>query len=352
MLFGSNKLVGLDIGTSSIKLVEVEATKKKITLTSFGFIPTPPGSITAGEINNPEALSEAIRKLVAQSKTKRRKACTSIWGTAVITKKISIPRIERNVLSEQLKWEAEQYIPFDINEINLEYHVLDEVRASPDQMNVLLVAAKRDFVMRYAEVVEAAGLECSVVDVSGFALANCFEVNYGKTPNQTLALLNIGAGMTNFVILENGEATFSRDIPVGGITYTNDIQKVMGVSLEEAESLKISAGTGQPVPQEVSDVLVQTNEVVAEEIRRSFDFYLATSSDASIHKIYVTGGGLGLPGLYEQLQSSLSLPIENLNPFINIDFNRRVFSEEYISQISPYASVGLGLALRQARDNA
>src|SRR5471030_1345819 len=124
MLFGSNKLVGLDIGTSSIKLVEVESTRGQIKLTSFAFIPTPQGSISGGEIVNPEALSEAIKHLISQTKTKRKKACTSIWGTAVITKKISIPRIEEQLLGAQLKWEAEQYIPFDINEINLEYQVL------------------------------------------------------------------------------------------------------------------------------------------------------------------------------------------------------------------------------------
>jgi len=350
MLFGSNKLVGLDIGTSSIKLVEVENNRGRVSLTSFAFVPTPAGSISGGEISNPEALSEAIRGLVAQTKTKRKKASTAIWGTAVITKKISIPKIEEKLLGEQLKWEAEQYIPFDINDINLEYQILRKGPTSADQMNVLLVAAKRDLVMRYAEVVESAGLDCSIIDVAGFALGNCLEVNYGQLTGQTVAVLNVGASFTNFVVVESGEVAFSRDINVGGATYTNDIQKVMGISLEEAESLKVSAGTGQPVPQEVTDILHQTNEAVGEEIRRSFDFYLATSNEMTISKIFVTGGGLGLPGLYAQIQTILSIPLENLNPFSQVEYNRRIFSDEYIGQISPYAAVGIGLALRQAKD--
>ncbi|MDZ4677828.1 MAG: type IV pilus assembly protein PilM [Oligoflexia bacterium] len=349
MLFGSKKVVGLDIGTSSIKLVEVEKSRQNITLTSFGFIPTPAGAIVGGEITNPDALTEAIRTLIQQTKTKRKKACTAVWGTAVITKKISMPRIEEHLLVEQLKWEAEQYIPFDVNESNLEFQVLHKSLAAPEQMNVLLVAAKRDLVFRYAEVIESAGLECSVIDVAGFALNNCFEANYGQMQGSVI-LLNIGAGMTDFVVVENGEVTFSRDIPVGGLTYTTDIQKTMGISLEEAESLKVSAGTGQPVPQEVTDTLSQTNEVVADEIKRSFDFFMASSSEVTIQKIYVTGGGLGLPGLFEHIQGVMNLPIENLNPFQQVQFDTRTFTNEYIAQISPYAAVGIGLAMREVKD--
>lgn len=349
MLFGSKKVIGLDIGTSSIKLVEVEKSKSSATLTAFGYVSTPPGAIVGGEIVAPEVLSDAIRSLVTQTKTGRKKAATAIWGTAVITKKISIPRIDEKLVGEQLKWEAEQYIPFDINESNLEYQVIHD-STSPEQMNVLLVAAKRDYVMRYAEVIEAAGLECSIIDVAGFALANCFEANYGRLEGQAVILLNIGAGTTDFVVMEHGEVTFSRDIPVGGLTYTTDISKAMGVSLEEAENLKISAGTGQPVPQEVTDVIGHTNEAVAEEIRRSYDFFLASSSDVKITRAYVTGGGLGIPGLFEVVQNTLGVTLESLNPFATVQYDSRVFNADYISQISPYACVGLGLALREAGD--
>jgi type IV pilus assembly protein PilM len=345
--FGSKKLLGLDIGVSSIKLVEVELSRNNVTLTSFGFIPTPEGAITGGEIVDPAAVAQAITSLASQTKTKIRKACTAMWGSAVITKKISIPKIEEKLLPDQLKWEAEQYIPFDIKDINLQYQVLRNIPPpNPEQMNVLLIGAKRDYVLRYAEVVETAGLECSIIDVAGFALANCFLVNYPDYRNKSVVVLNFGAGVTNFVVIEKSEATFSRDISVGGNTYTTDIQKTMNVSIQEAEGLKISASTGQAVPQEVTDVINQTNEVVAEEIRRSFDFFLATSAEASIERVFVTGGGMGVPGLFDQIKTILNLPLENFNPFINVRASRS-FTPEYLQQIAPYAGVGIGLAMRQ-----
>jgi type IV pilus assembly protein PilM len=350
MLFKSSKLVGLDIGTSSIKLVEVERTKKSITLKNFGFIATPPGAISGGEVVSVELLAEAIRTLLEQKKIKTKRACTGIWGMAVITKKITIPRIEESLLREQLKWEAEQYIPFDINEISLEYQVLRQNQSNPENMNVLLVAAKRDLVLRYAEVVEMAGLECAIVDVSGFALHNCFEANYGQMPETVNALLNIGAGVTNFVVIDKGEVVFSRDIPVGGSSYTNDIHKALGISLEEAESLKLSAGTGQAVPQEVSDILRQTNETVVEELHRSFDFYAATAGDALIQRAFVTGGGLGVPGLLDAFKAVIQIPVETINPFLKIGYDRKTLSPDFVAQIAPYASVGIGLAMRQGAE--
>lgn len=349
MLFGSNKLIGLDIGVSSIKLVEVDSSKTSVTLTAFGFVPTPAGSIVGGEITQPEALAQAVAQLLQQTQTKRKKACVSMWGTGVITKKISIPRIDENLLGEQLRWEAEQYLPFDIKEINLNYQYLKKNSPNPEQMSILLVAAKRDFVLRYAEVVETSGLECKVIDVAGFALANTFEFNYPDEKRNPCILLNVGAGMTNFVVMENGEVTFSRDIPVGGNTYTADIQRALNISIEEAENLKISAGTGQAVPNEVRETISQTNEVIGEELRRSFDFFLATSTDSSIHKVFATGGGLGAPGLFEQIHTSLDLPVEHINPFQRVRFSKN-FTSDYISQIAPYASVGIGLAMRRAKE--
>jgi len=345
--FGSKKLLGLDIGVSSIKLAEVEISRNGVTLISFGFTPTPEGSITGGEIVDPFSVASAVTSLVKQTRTKIKKACTAMWGSAVITKKISIPKIDEKLLPDQLKWEAEQYIPFDIKDINLQYQILRNIPPpNAEQMNVLLIGAKRDYVLRYAEVVETAGLECSIIDVAGFALANCFLVNYPDYEDKSIVVLNVGAGVTNFVVIEKSEATFSRDIAVGGNTYTSDIQRTMNVSLQEAEGLKVSASTGQAVPQEVTDAINQTNELVAEEIRRSFDFFLATSAEAHIEKIFVTGGGIGTPGLFEHIKNILNLPLENFNPFVNVRA-ARTFTQEYLHQIAPYAGVGIGLAMRQ-----
>ncbi len=347
MLFKSNKLVGLDIGTSTIKLVEVEGTGKKITLTAFGYVPTPQGAISNGNIVDTAALSVAIEQLLQQTGSKSKKAVVGVSGSSIITKKISIPRIDDQLLAEQLKWEAEQYIPFDINEINLGYHILANVPSPPEQMNILLVGAKRELVTKYAEVVEGAGLGCSIVDVTGFALANCYEANYGMNKGQTIGLLSMGAAFTQFVVLEYGEVTFCREILFGGGNYTQDIQKVMSISAEEAESMKISASQGQAVPQEVTDCIKQTNEAAAEEVRRILDFLMTTGTDINISKFYVTGGGFGVSGLTGQLSSVLGVEVEILNCFQNIRFDPAQFAADYVAQIGPYVAVGLGLAMRQ-----
>lgn len=345
MLFKPNRLIGLDIGTSTIKLVEVERKGRKFVLKNFGYVPTPPGSITNGNINDSASLSIAIEQLLQQTGTKSKKAAVGLSGSSVITKKISIPRIDESLLPDQLKWEAEQYIPFDVSEINLGYHILRNVPAPAEQMNILLVGAKRELVSKYVEVVEGAGLSCTVVDVSGFAMANCYEANYGVLTGEVVGLLSMGASFTQFVILEHGEVTFSREILFGGNNYTQEIQKAANVNIEEAEALKISASQGQPVPQEVSEAIKQTNEVAAEEVRRVLDFLMTTSTDIAITKFYATGGAMASPGLLESFKTVLSVPVETLNCFQTIKYDKS-FGDDYIQQIGPFVSTGVGLSMR------
>ena len=345
MLTKSNSLLGLDIGSSSIKVANLRQDKTGYVMSDFGMIETPADSITGGEIVQPIAVSEAVKGLVADCKIKMKSVATNIWGSAVIVKKITMPRMEVGLVAEQIKWEAEQYIPFDINEICLEYHVLRGVTQSSETMDVLLVAAKREFVLNYASAIKSSGLRCEVLDVSSFALANCFEYNYGRL-TESVALLNFGARVTNFVMMEQGEVVFCRDIPVGGINYSNDIHKELGVSVKEAESLKMSAVMGQAVPVEVSNVLKSTSDVIADEIQNSFDFYLATADHSGISKIYVSGGSARVPGLVDHISNTTKVGHELLNPFQKVRYDQKKFSEDYIAQIQPYAALAVGLALR------
>ncbi|MAF90998.1 MAG: type IV pilus assembly protein PilM [Bdellovibrionota bacterium] len=346
MLFGSTKVIGLDIGTSTIKLVELNVNRGTAEVISFGVAPTPQAAVMNGEILDSLPISETVTRILEQVKTKRKRVATGLWGTSVIVKRINVPQMDESLLQEQIKWEAEQYIPFDMSEVSIDFHLIPEHR-SQDVMEVLLVAAKNETVYRYAELVENSGLECSVVDVNGFALANCFEFNYGNSQKEVIGLLNVGAACTNFVVLENGHTSFVRDIPVGGGNYTADIQSHLGVSLDEAESLKISAGIGQEVPEEVFDVLTSSNELFLEELQRSIDFYQASSNAGEIKRFYITGGSIALPNLLESLQNGLNVPVEIMNPFKKIKYNDKKFNADYIAQISNFVSVPLGLALRK-----
>ena len=346
VFLNAKKVLGLDIGSGSIKFAELSATKSGFTLENFALAPTPPNSIAGGEILDTVALADAVRNLLAELKSKRNNIVTGIWGTAVIIKKVSLPKMEANLVAEQIKWEAEQYIPFDINDINMDYHIFKKKNPNPEIMDVLLVAAKKDFIFKFAEVVESAEKQCAILDVEAFALANCFFQNYGDSSNEIATILNVGSSFSNFVVIQSGEVLFCRDVPVGGASYTNEISRSMGVSFDEAEALKISASGGQETPAEIQTILTATHDGVSEEIRRTFDFYTATGAESAVQKVYVCGGGSRTPGLVESLGASLQLPVEHLNAFGNIGYAKK-FTPEYISQISAIAPVAMGLAMRK-----
>jgi type IV pilus assembly protein PilM len=348
MFFGSKKVLGLDIGSSTIKIAEMNVSRSGAELQAFGFAPTPVGAINAGEIANPSALSLAIATLIGEIKTKRKKVSIGMWGTSVIVKKITIPKIDRKLIADQIRWEAEQYIPFDVNDIALSHHVIENSSAM-ESLDVLLIAAQNSMVYQYSQTVKESKLELSILDVSGFALANAFEANYGVRPAETIALLNIGAGNTNFVVVHNGEVVFSRDMPVGGFNYTHEIQKDMGISATEAESLKLSAVAKGEVPPEVHTIIASSNEAMTEEIRNGFDFFAASTAGLTISRCYFSGGGSGMPGLMEKVAQMANLSTEKLNCFKKVTASRNL-NPSYLAQINPFAPIAMGLGLRKAGD--
>lgn len=346
MFFGQKKIIGLDIGSTSIKLAEVDVSRKGAVLQSFAMAPTPAQSVVGGDLLDAASIGETVAQLVQEVKTKRKSAATGLWGSAVIVKKISVPAMEESLLSEQIRWEVEQYIPFDINEVNIDYKVIGR-GGGAETMDILLVAARHDAVFRFAEAVSSSGLSCDVLDVNGFALANCFEKNYGIIEGQCLGLLNIGSSMTNFAVVESGEVVFCRDLPIGGANYTAEIQKGMSISMQEAESMKISSSLGQPVPEEVTALINQSHEAISEEIGNSIDFYLNASHGSPISQCFVTGGGAKISGLLGHMSRSLTIPCEIFDPFLNVQVNEKKISAQYLSEVRDFASVALGLGLRE-----
>lgn len=350
MLFKSKKVIGLDIGTSSIKLAEMDFSGKGAQLLSFGFAPTPPNSVSGGEIVDVSSVGMAIQSLINEVKSKRKSIATAMWGTAVIVKKITIPKMDKKLIKDQIRFEAEQYIPFDINNISLAHHILTG-SSSPDTMDILLIAAQNELVHQYTQVIEMGGLSCSILDVSGFALANAFELNYGKVPGEVIGILNFGAAITNFVVVQNGDVIFSRDIPVGGSNYTNEIHKMMGVTIPEAEALKLSAISRREVPDEVHSIISATNEAVTEEIRSSLDFLSATTNGLVLNRCFYTGGSSATSGLTETVSRVTGIYMESFNPFLKVKANPKKFSQDYLNQISSFAGVVTGLALRSVGDS-
>jgi type IV pilus assembly protein PilM len=344
MFFGAKKLLGLDIGSTSVKICELDVSRNRATLQSFMMVPLPTGTIGGGEIQDSSRVVSVIAKMTKDLKSKRKTAAIGLWGTSVFIKKISIPRVDPKLIKEQLKFEAEQHIPFDINNVSLSHHILPFI-SSPETIDILLIAAQNEVLRQYVNAAQAGGIDATVVDVSGFALANLFEFNYGKEPGTSYIILNIGSQVTNFVAIENGEVSFCRDVPVGGNTYNAELSKSFGLTYQEAESLKLSASKGQEVPEGVSQTIAQVNDQIIDEIRSTFDFLKVTNQGLKINKVFFTGGGSLTPGLIDGMSKALESPFEALNPYRKISSGKKL-NTSYMQQIAPFVSVVLGLGLR------
>ncbi len=350
--------LGLDIGSHSIKLVELKPSRgTSWKLNKFGLHKLPAESIVDGAIMNSSAIVEGIRDLLARHKIKGREVITSVSGHSVIIKKITLPSMSDEELVESIQWEAEQYIPFSINDVFLDTQVLSRAADDSGQMEVLLVAAKKDVVQEYTSVIVEAGLKPLIVDVSAFAIENCFDLNGDPSANETVALVNVGASLVNINILSNGMTAFTRDINMGGNQFTEEIQKQLNVSYEEAEALKLGGNistaqttTEAIVPQEVGSILRSTSESLAMEIQRSIDFFLATAAGVKLGRLILSGGTAKIASLTDALETALNVKVEISDPFRNVMFNPKEFDPDYIRDLAPMSAVAVGLATRRLGD--
>jgi len=352
-VFGRAKsLVGLDIGSSAVKAVELKQAGKGYKVTAFGAESVPPDSIVEGAIIDGAAVADAIRRLFDSSKIQTKDVVASLSGNAVIVKKITLPVMTDAELAESIYWEAEQYIPFDIQDVNLDYQILDPGDAANGKatMDVLLVAAKKEKIADYTGVIAQAGRTAVVVDVDAFALQNAFEVNYGIEAGKVVVLLNAGASATNINILQGDQSVFTRDISIGGNAYTEALQKELNLPFELADQLK----RGEPVDgmtfEDARPVLRAVTENVMLEIQKTFDFFKATAASDRIDRIVVSGGASRAEGFLEMLTERFEAPVELFDPFKNVAFDAKRFQVDAVDAIAPTAAVAVGLALRRAAD--
>jgi type IV pilus assembly protein PilM len=345
-------LVGVDIGSSAIKVAHLRETKKGVQLINFGWEPLPPQTIVDGNVMNSGAVVDALTNLWKSRRVKQREIALSISGHSVIIKKIPVPTMTPDELEEQIHWEAEQHIPFDINDVEIDYEVLTR-REDQGQMDILLVAAKKDDINEYTQVAREARLNPLVVDIDAFALQNAYEQNYGVDPNETVALLNVGASLTTINIIQGGVTMFTRDMASGGNGITEEIQKQLGVSFEEAEAYKTGGVGGQTtdvIPEEVHGIIRQVVESLAGEIQRSLDFYLATSAGGDVDRIFVVGGTARLRALVQAIEERARVPVDFLDPFKRVAVDERGVDVNLLRELSPQAAVCLGLGLRKDKE--
>jgi type IV pilus assembly protein PilM len=348
----SKLAVGLDIGSSSVKLVQLKEKKGGYQLVAFGSAPLPPEAIVDGALMNSSAIVQAIQELFAQQKVRVKDVAIGVRGHSVIIKKIALPRMTQEELDESIQWEAEQYIPFDVKDVNIDTQILTPEADAAGQMDVLLVAAKKDMINDYTSVCAEAGLTATVVDVDAFAVQNSYEANYDPNASETVVLVNVGAAVSNINVISRGVTTFTRDITMGGNAFTEEIQKQLNISYDEAEALKVG-GQGETdavVPQEVERVIQGVADQLGGEIQRSLDFYASTAADGKISRALLSGGTARIPALFKTVEARAGVPVEILNPFKNIEIDNKRFDPAVILAAAPSAAVAVGLALRRPGD--
>ena len=343
---GKKSMVGVDIGSSSVKAVELQGKGSDLQLLTLGFETLQADSVVDGQIMELNAVSNAISSIFNEHKIKTTKVAAGVNGHSVIVKNIVLPQMTEDELQESFAWHAEEHIPFDISDVNLDYHVMNR---SDDAINVLLAACKRDKIANLKQAIQLAGKQPSVVDVDAFALQNCYELNYDPQPGHVVALLNIGASTTNINILNGVRSVFTRDATFGGNQYTSLLQKELGLTFDQAEAVK----RGMPMPEgveqrDISPILDTVSDILALEIQKTMDFYRATveEGESTVEKILVSGGGSKLKGLVEFLSRRFEVPVDMFDPFRKIKVDSRGFDPEYMREIVPEMAIAVGLALR------
>jgi len=343
---GKKSMVGVDIGSSSVKAVELQGRGKDLQLLSLGFEALESDSVVDGQIIELNAVSNAISNIFNEHKIKTTQVAAGVNGHSVIVKNIVLPQMSDAELQESFAWHAEEHIPFDISDVNLDYHVMDR---SGDAIHVLMAACKRDKVANLKQTIQLAGKQPTIIDVDAFALQNCYELNYDPQPGQVVALLNIGASTTNINILNGVRSVFTRDATFGGNQYTSLLQKELGLTFDQAESVK----RGMPLPEgaevrDVGPIMDTVSDILALEIQKTMDFYRATveDGDSAVQKILVSGGGSKLTGLADFLARRFEVSVEMFDPFRKIKVDARGFDPDYMREIVPEMAIAVGLALR------
>ena len=349
-------LVGLDIGSSAVKAVELKPVGKSFRVVGYGAEPVPPDAIVDGAIIDGAAVADAIRRLFDSRGIKTRDVAASLSGTAVIVKKITVPPMSQAELDESIAWEAEQYVPFDIQDVNIDYQVISGAPDGKTQpaagagMDVLLVAAKKEKIADYTGVIQQAGCSPLVVDVDAFALQNCYEANYGVEAGAVVALVNAGASATNVNVISGEQSLFTRDISIGGNAYTEALQKELHVSHDSAEQIKKGGAADGIDFEHARPVIRAVTENVLLEIQKTFDFFRGTTGTDHIDRIVISGGTARIDGFSEMLGERFEAQIEEFNPFKRIVFDAQKFGVTGPEDVAATSAVAVGLALRRVGD--
>ncbi len=350
---GSKKIVGLDIGSSSIKLAEVISSSHGYVLNKFLQIPLPKGIIVEGVLADAQELSLKIKELFKNSGLRRKGIATSLSGNSVIIKKVTFAQMNETELRDLIRDEGGKYLPFDnMGDVNYDFQILGDNEFNPNQMDVIIVAAKKDIVNSYLDALVDAGLNVMIMDVDSFALETMYETNYEYENNEIVVIVNIGASITNINIIKGGMSIFTRDFTLGGNSITEALQGKYKISFEEAEKNKIEClpDVNQDDNTELRNSILDFAEPICSEIERSIDYFRSTFGGENIKHVFLSGGSARICGLAATLSQRLNIETEIINPFLKIGYDKKNIDAKTLESISPIAAVAIGLGLRKMDD--
>ena len=347
-MFGLGKvknLVGLDIGSSAVKAVELRKKGNSYELVNLGIEPLGQDTVVDGAIMDALSVSSAIEKIFNDNHIKTRNVATSVSGHSVIVKRVTVAANSEAELYSAIPYEAQQHIPFDMADVNLSYQSLGP-SPTGNGTDVMLVAVKREKILNHTNVLSQAGKIPTVVDYDGFAVYNAFEANYSVPPERLAALLNIGASIMNIVVGRGGAPLFTRDVSVGGNQYTDTLQKELDLSYADAEKLKLGQQVRNITPDQAAPHIRSVSEILILEVQKTFDFFRQTTPTDNIQEIYLAGGTAKIEGLLEQLKAEFGVPVAIIDPFRKVKVDPTKFDTAYLEDIAPSLCVAVGLGLR------
>jgi len=349
-LFGSKELIGLDIGSSAIKLAHVKPVGVEHRVKKFGVFPLPPDAIVDGAIMDHAAVIEGIKTALRELNVKEKEVATSLSGHSVIIKKVVLPTTTPEELEESIQWEVEQYIPFDIKDVKIDFQVIGPLKEDPSKMDVLLVAVKTDLVNDYISVIKDAGITPAIVDIDSIAAGNAFEHCHPVSDEQVPMVVNLGASFMNINILHSGVPLFTRDVPMGGGMYTSEIQKQLAVSFETAEELKVGKKNAGERAQKLTEIMRTVSNILSTEAQRSYNFFSATYPDRLVTRVYLTGGAAKSAFFRDMLAEKIGVDVELFDPFEGLTIEEGSVDPSVVSGFNTAATVSIGLALRNQED--
>jgi type IV pilus assembly protein PilM len=345
--------VGLDIGSSAIKAVVLDAGRRGSRLLHFGIEYLPPQTIVDGALMDRATVVEAIERLKTALGIGNRPVATAIAGHSVIVKKIQLAVMSRDALAERIPAEAEQHIPFKRDEVDIDYQVVTPKNAV-GAMEIILVAAKKDMIADYAQVIRDAKLQPVIMDVAAFSVQNAYEAAYADVKaTGAVALVHLGSAITHVNIISGGVSVFVRDVTVGGAAFTEELQRRLHVSHDEAEQLKVSASEPdavRPPPPGLGDVMKEVAESTAVKVQRSIDFFLASAPDVKLSRILLSGGTSKVAALTREFEQRAKVPVEVLDPFRKTTIDATKLEPAFVKKHAAEAAVSVGLALRRPGD--